>query len=369
MSSPAAKADSDAAISRSLLFVNSIKFWGGGEQWFLQCAAALRVRGYEVCVAGRRGGVFLDRIAAEGLPTMPLRFGSDFSPGDFLSLRTWIKDHAPVCVLCNFTRDVRVAGTAARSVPGTTVFWVMGMGLLRDRWRDRFWTRHCVDRFVVPSRSLAGELQSLGYIDPELINVLPIGLDLNLWPRPAGGDVHSGPRRPTVAVFARLITGKGHETLLTAWPLVRKAVPSARLWVCGTGDDEERLRALAVSLGGEVEFRGFVRDVRSVMAAADIVVQPSLREPFGIVLLEAMALCKAIVCTKVGGMVEVVDDQCAVVVPPSDPEALAHALIDLLNDPARAARMGEAGRSRLEEAFTLERMIDQLETLIRTPRA
>jgi glycogen(starch) synthase len=244
----------------------------------------------------------------------------------------------------------------------------MGMNLLRDRRRDRFWTRHCVDLFVVPSRSLAGELQSLGYIDPERINVLPIGLDLKLWPRPAGGDVHSGPRRQTVAVFARLITGKGHETLLTAWPLVRKAVPSATLWICGTGNDEGRLRELAASLGDEVEFRGFVRDVRSVMAAVDIVVQPSLREPFGIVLLEAMALCKPIVCAKVGGMVEVVDDQCAVVVPPSDPEALAHALIDLLDNPARAARMGEAGRSRLEEIFTLDRMIDQLETLIRTPR-
>lgn len=351
------------SVRRSLLFVNSIKFWGGGEQWFLQCASALGERGYDVRVAGREGGVFLERIAGAGLPTLPLRFGSDFSPRDFLRLRGWIKTHAPACVLCNFTRDIRLAGSAALTVPGTPVVWVMGIPLLRSRWRDRFWTRHCVDRFVVPSRSLAGELESLGYIDSGRIDVLPIGLDLRLWPR-AATQHPRGTGGPVVATFARLIHGKGHEFLLAAWPRVIREFPAALLWLCGTGEYEARLQALAAPLGQSVQFRGFVKDVRTVMAAADLVVQPSLQEPFGIVLLEAMALSKPIVCTRVGGMPEVVDESCAILVPPSNPGELAEAIIEVLKDPARASRMGEAGRQRLEEVFTLDQMIDRLEALV-----
>ncbi len=105
----------------SLLFVNSIKFWGGGEQWFLQCAQSLRDRGYPVCVAGRRGGAFLERMAAAGLPTLPLKMGSDFAPRDLLTLRHWIGKNRVSHILCNLTRDIRIAGIATRT--------------LRQRWR------------------------------------------------------------------------------------------------------------------------------------------------------------------------------------------------------------------------------------------
>ncbi|MBI3872635.1 MAG: glycosyltransferase family 4 protein [candidate division Zixibacteria bacterium] len=362
MTSNAAVLNSSRCATRPLLFVSSGKFWSGTEQWFLQCATALREREWEIHVAGRRGGWFLPRVAAAGLPTFSLKFRSDLSVPDFLRLSTWIRKHRPACVLCNLPRDVRVAGSAARTVRGTKVFWIVGLGSLRDRWRDRFYAGHCVDRFVVPSRSLAGELEALGYIDPARIDVLPIGLDLKRWPRTMPAD---STHPPTVAVIARLSPLKGHEVLLKAWPEIQRAVPAARLWIVGTGPEEDTLRAMAGPHGDQITFWGHVSGVRAMMPEVDIVVQPSRYEVFGIALLEAMASRKPIVCTDVGGMVEVVDSQCALIVPPSNPAALAQAIAGLLNDPVRAMRMGQAGRDRLERLFTLDQMIVGLEALIR----
>ena len=93
-----------------------------------------------------------------------------------------------------------------------------------------------------------------------------------------------------------------------------------------------------------------------VMASLDVLVQPSRRETFGRTLIEAMATRKPVIASRVGGMPEVVADQeSALLVPEEDPQSLAAAIVTLLEDPSRARRMGEAGRRRVEQFFSLER--------------
>jgi len=92
-----------------------------------------------------------------------------------------------------------------------------------------------------------------------------------------------------------------------------------------------------------------------VMASLDVLVQPSRRETFGRTLIEAMAARKPVIASRVGGMPEVVaDDESGLLVPEEDPQSLAAAIIRLLEDPSRARRMGEAGRRRVEQLFSLE---------------
>jgi glycosyltransferase involved in cell wall biosynthesis len=100
------------------------------------------------------------------------------------------------------------------------------------------------------------------------------------------------------------------------------------------------------------------------MESLDILVQPSLRETFGRVLIEAMASRKPAVVTRVGGMPEiVVNGETGLVVPPENPPALAAAVVSLLQDRARSQAMGEAGRRRVEEHFTLPERIRRLESI------
>lgn len=348
--------------------INAIKFWGGGEQWYWQVATGLRDRGHAVTIAGRRDGVFLERFDNSGIPTLPLRMQSDYGPGDVLTLRRWLKSHSPVAVICNLTRDVRLVGLAASGLPGVRIIWAMGSILIRNRWRDRSLVSRSVDRIVVPSESLAAELRGLGYILPSIISVVPIGLDLDLWgaipPRHSTNGEDGG--SPIAGVFGRLEARKGHRFLLDAWTGVCSRYPQAVLWIVGTGSEETVLHEQARALGLEdrIRFWGFQSDVRTILTKVDLVVQPSLYEPFGIILLEAMACGRPIVCTTAGGMPEVVDKACARLVPPGDPQALESEIIRVLGDRERSSAMGEAGRRRVEEQFGLPLMLDRVESVI-----
>ncbi len=105
-------------------------------------------------------------------------------------------------------------------------------------------------------------------------------------------------------------------------------------------------------------------EVIQILSHATVFVCPSLYEPLGIVNLEAMACGTAVVASRVGGIPEVVEDgQTGLLVPPDDPAALAQAIGALVADPARAARMGQAGRQRAMSEFSWNGIAEQTAAL------
>jgi glycosyltransferase involved in cell wall biosynthesis len=154
-----------------------------------------------------------------------------------------------------------------------------------------------------------------------------------------------------VVCAGRLAPQKGVSTLVSAWPEVAARRPKAWLCVVGDGPDREALHRSAAGMP-RIAWAGWRSDVRACMAAADVVAVPSAYEPFGIVLLEAMAQAKPVVASRVGGITEILrDGVTGEAVPPGDPAALAASLAGLLGDPARARALGAAGRRRLETVF------------------
>ncbi len=348
-----------------VLFINTIKFWGGGELKFLQCAHSLHNRGYDVAVAARTGSPLCGRAAQAGLPILALRGRSDYSPGDALRIRRWLRGHRGASILCATTRDVKLVklGSLGNRFEAS-VFWMMGSLVLRHRKRDRTLAIKVADRFIVPSDALRRDLEALDYIDSSRITVLPNGLDLTAWPAPKNSELLVERDGPIVGVFSRLDRGKGIDLLLDAWPQILKQHPNASLWIAGTGSEMSQLRKQAEPFAESVTFYGFTENVRDLMLQVEVVVQPSRYEAFGNVLLEAMACAKPIVCTAVGGMMEFVDESCGVVVPTESPSELASSISSLLSDPQRAIKLGAMGRKRLEDHYSLERMIDRLEMLL-----
>ncbi len=165
--------------------------------------------------------------------------------------------------------------------------------------------------------------------------------------------------------IGRLDPQKGHLDLLAALRQAAAALPTVQLIVAGapqqaSADYEQALRAAAAApeLAARVHWAGHRDDVPALLAACDIVVQPSHWEGFGLVLVEAMAAQRPVVATAVSAIPEVVrDGETGLLVPPHDPHALARALLQLCGDPERRARLGAAGAARVQAHFTAERMV------------
>ncbi len=166
-----------------------------------------------------------------------------------------------------------------------------------------------------------------------------------------------------VGMVGRVGTMKGQEVLLAAAPAILRAHPETTfLLVGGVLDgriaDMHALEALATRLGvrDHVVIRDFDEDVGSVIAAMDVLVQPSVRpESFGMTVVEAMAAGIPVVASAHGGALETVSDgETGLLVPPRDCDALANAINKLLSDDTLRARMGRAGRARAAREFSYD---------------
>ncbi|WP_405057777.1 glycosyltransferase family 4 protein [Kribbella sp. NBC_01505] len=166
---------------------------------------------------------------------------------------------------------------------------------------------------------------------------------------------------PVVACVSRLVPRKGQDTLIRAWPRVLAAVPSATLLIVGGGPDRARLEALAASTRSVV-FTGPVpwADIPPYLDAVDVFAMPSRTRRFGfepealgIVTLEASATGKPVVIGDSGGTPDTVrHGETGYLVDPYNQVAVAVRLIELLTDPAKAQRMGAAGRQWVKDEWS-----------------
>ena len=170
-----------------------------------------------------------------------------------------------------------------------------------------------------------------------------------------------------LVIVARLHPEKGHHYLFQALPEVRRNTRRpVRLLVAGTGPSDRAYHEEVRALGCEdmVSFLGFRKDAPDLIAAADLLILPSVAEAFGLVLTEALYLGTPVVATRVGGIPEIVDDGAeGILVPPADSKALADAIVTLLNDPERRQRMAGSGRERVLSNFNFENMVRSYEAI------
>jgi glycosyltransferase involved in cell wall biosynthesis len=180
------------------------------------------------------------------------------------------------------------------------------------------------------------------------------------------------PENPLIGIVGRLDPWKGQETFLEAAALVASSRPDARFVVIGgalqetDGTYPEHLRVLASSLGiaDRLCFSGHVEDAYSWFDALDVVIHASSGEPFGLVVVEAMALGKPVVCADDGGPREIVgSERCALLVPPRDAARMSSAILRLLEEPGLAEELSRRGSARAEE-FSEERMVGRFAEIL-----
>jgi glycosyltransferase involved in cell wall biosynthesis len=354
-----------------ILHIQKVAGIAGSENHLVALLTCLQEDGFEptmLVLADRhdRPGPFLERMRAAGISTIVMPIMGDLDPLLLPRLVRFIRQGEYEIVHTHLFHADLYGGVAAR---------LAGMQLVistrhnDDAFRRRYlwrrliaWSARYCDQIICISESVRRFCETTEGIPREKITVVHYGLAADA---PAGNrqwrhEFGWGDDVPVVGIVARLTAQKGHTTLLRAMSEVVRQFCTAQLVVVGEGELRRELQRCTQQLGIEphVHFLGYRGNAAAMMPGFDVFVHPSRWEGFGLVFLEAMAAGRPIVATQVGAIPEIVHHgQTGLLVPMDDVRALAHAVCTVLTDRHLAQRMGQAGRRRLEEHFTLAAMV------------
>jgi glycosyltransferase involved in cell wall biosynthesis len=355
----------EGQVIRSL-HVDTAETWRGGQNQVLLTVTGLEELGHPAVLVAHAGGE-LRRRAREGLRFVGFAPKSEFDVHAGWQLNKIIVDVKPDVVHAHDAMGVALAAMALQmpSRPNPLPLVVASRRVDFHLKRHAFsrWKYRQVDVFIAASNVIAGMLAADG-VPADRITTVHDGVNLGWIDKQPVVDARATfwmPHgAPVVGNVAALVPHKGQKHLVAAAAKVHREEPDARVVIVGEGELREPLERQIKDLGLErhVYLAGFRSDALGLMKSFDLFAMSSITEGLGSAMLEAMACRRAIVATRAGGIPEVVvDGQTGLLVPPHDDGALAAAIVRLLREPGLREALGEAGRQRVDDEFSAERMV------------
>jgi glycosyltransferase involved in cell wall biosynthesis len=374
-----------------VLFFNPNQFYGSIVSVFSQIIRHLdRARFQPYLILNREARGVLPVRAADGVIIQHWTFGTGLRASPIAGLRSVARLPLTMLQLARYARRegvdiVQCSPTPLAGTLGLALAKLVGARLIAHcqvmpgdygaktgRGGARTFFQNTILRqahhVVAISDYMAAHLRAAG-IPAAKLDVVTNGADLDTF----NPEVDGAPMRqaygipaeaPLILQIARLAEQKRQEDLLRAFALARKRVPGLRCLLIGSENTAiasgpfptymAKLRHICEQeqLGDSVSIAPARSEAPLLMAAADIVVMPSVEEPWGLVVTEAMAAGKPVIGAASGGIPEqIVDGETGFLVPPRSPEALAEKLVALAQDPDLRVRMGRAARRRAEICF------------------
>jgi len=356
-----------------LVLAPSLKSIGGVQNYIRTLVDALNVvlgsdRVRVVAVAGD------PEVRGDGNLALSQTVKLRFLASAFATAVAWSPDLI-LCAHVGLAPAARVIQKVTR-----TPYWLVLYGI--EVWGDlpaaKAKALRGADRYVSITRFTLDAMVARHNLKEPRASILPPTLLKSRQQSPDSNYVASkDPVRPTVLTVGRIAASeryKGHDAMLDAWPEVLRRVPQAVYVIVGDGDDRRRLESRASEMGitDSVRFAGSVSpqeldvcydrcSVFAMPARTELDARTPRGEGFGIVFLEAMAHGKPVVGPRVGAPAEFIrSGEHGLLVDPADSGELAGALIELLEDPARAKRMGEAGKNWVAREFAFDKFCERL---------
>ncbi len=338
---------------------------GGVETGTLDLARELVKRGHQAYVVSADGALVPELVKA-GVRhiTLPVKKKSLWSLQSVPALRRIIQRESIDIVHARSRIPAFLAYLAVRGTRATFITTCHGFYTNHPLSKVMAWGR----RVIVTSNVIGRRMIDTFGVDPSRIALVHRGVDLSRFSfRQEKYD--KKPRgRFVIACIGRLSPIKGVEDLIKALSLLHRKRSDAELWIVGEEEKGEqsytkRLQELTQRLGLEshVKFLGLRRDISAVLQEVDVLAMPSrIPESFGRVLVEAGATGTAVVATRLGGALDIIDEgENGLLVPPADPVRLSEALEKALYDSAFAKKLGKNLREKVEKHFSLDKMVDE----------
>ena len=348
-------------------------FFTGAAMQLRDLVGGLKGRGHEVVVATRPSETWSAKAASLGVPHYPIAMRSDVDVRSAVRLARIVRAHRIQIVHAQKGKARTLAIMAGLLVRIPVLVLNRGVSFPLDRFNRLGYTTRRVTAIVAVCESIKQGLVREG-VDAERIAVIYSATDTDRFHPGVDGvpirrELALGPDDFLITQIG-VRSVKGNDDVLDAMVRVHAQVPGARL--CFVGAPPARIaqladKAAARGLAGVVLPLGHRDDVPAILAASDLVVDASYAG-LGLTgsLREALAVETPVIGTALEGVPElVVDGETGLLVPPRNPDALAQAILRVLDNPSRARAMARAGRKRVETQFSLEGKILRTEALYR----
>jgi L-malate glycosyltransferase len=251
------------------------------------------------------------------------------------------------------------------------------MGVMNPRFYGPLQTNlsHSVDAIVTNAQAIKQKMVDEENINPNKIKVIYNGVDINRFSlekkfcEEVRCELRISKHDPIIGIIAEIKPVKGHIYLLKAVKRLIKSIPDLKVLIIGDSIEPETRAGVEaevseLGLKDHAVFLGRTQEVPRLLTAIDISILPSLSEGVSNTILESMAAGVPVIATNVGGSPEVVlDGKTGLIVPPADSDALADAILRLLDNPEFATRLAAQARSMVIHHFSKENMIDNYENL------
>ena len=338
---------------------------GGVERGTIDLARALKARGEGVVVVSS-GGTLVQELQKEGIPHYRLPVGqkSIFALSLVPRIVEVIRKERIDVVHARSRVPAWIAWLAAREARIPFVTTCHGYYSAHGMSQVMGWGK----RVIVPSQVIARHMIEDFGVPPERIVLIPRGVDLVQFPFHPQKYEGAPPKVFRILNLGRFSPIKGQLEFLRAIHILRQKGLALEVWLAGsegkgktkyTREIQETIRQLG--LAQAVKFLGTRRDVAELLQKADLLVLSSLvPESFGRVLIEAGATGTACVATRLGGVLDIIEDgKEGLLVPPREEAAMADAIQNLLQDREKARQMTRRLREKVERQFSLDQMVEK----------
>jgi len=356
----------------NILFISSVQMWGGGEVFLFDIMKGLKARGHNIHLLCRIETELYKSAIENGFNVTAIRIGGDFDPIVIWKTSRLMKKLNTEVICTNMDKDLRFGGLAAKIagvkgiVPSREIDFP-----LKNTLRYRFFYNTIASQLIVNSEATKETvLRSAPWLNPFKITVIYKGISAEPYDNlPASNikqQLNLDEKTKLVSFVGQLDERKGIYYLLEAWKSISHAHADATLLIIGKGAMQHYIEDFIAQnhLHNSVRLLGFRRDVPAILKQSYVLTLPSLWEGFGYVLVEAMAARIPTIATATSSIPEIViDNETGLLVPPKNSKALAETIHSLLQSPERAAAMGNFGRKRMEELFSLKMMVEKFETV------
>jgi glycosyltransferase involved in cell wall biosynthesis len=350
-----------------IVISNSRVTWRGGENWSLTAAAGLSGLGHSITLICRPESELRKRAAAAGLSVVPVQLRGDFNPLAVVRLVFLFRKLRPDVIVCNVDREVRSLGIAARLSGGVPFIRRRGSDYaFKNALRYRLSYRYLVDFVLVNSLSTMNTILSGNkWIPREKMKMIYNGIETAVFfpDRESGVRVRGELGIPgdsfVAGMMGSFLPRKEHLTLIRA----ALQVPGLHLLLVGPSPDEEYFSIVAgeaAPISDRVHFKGSVSNTNDYYNAMNVFVMPSSNEGFGYAAAEAMCAGIPVVVSDATSLPEVVGEA-GIIFPVHDHRELASVLKSLILKGTVMDSSATAGRDRIMEKFSVERMLNDLE--------